>query len=573
MRWSHAMGIVAVVASVSGVEAAAAQPADLAARAEAIVSAAYPADGPGAAVIVTQGGRTVYAGGRGLADLDARRPITPDTVFRLGSISKQFTAAMILQLVQEGRLSLDDPISRFFPEYPQPSASATVRQLLNQTSGIADRGDLQGITVEAITNRPYTTAERIALFRDRPAPAAPGQAWAYNNSNYVMLGAIIEAVTGRPWHQVLEERITGPLGLTSIGYGVDRETRPGMARGYTEDDGAARPAMRIHMSVPHGAGALVGTVGDLARWNQALHGGRVVSAELYRAMTSPAPLPDGRTHPYGFGLALDETNGRPTIGHGGAIFGFRTDSLYVPSEDLFVAVLANNEEPATSPPVVAARLVALALGEPVREFTRADVPPQSLAPLLGVYRIGDGEATRRFYAREGRLFTMREGSAEMEAFAARRRPFLLRAQQPRLVPDRAPRRRESRHGDAPARGAAGRARGAHRRRAGAGRRRSGDAAILCGPLRERGADGDDRDEGGWRTDAPARRRAGAADPPGEPDGIPARGLRRPDHFPSGRRRGEPPRHPPGRTSARSAPGTLKARGSAAARAGGRTTEP
>src|SRR5688572_23749775 len=134
MRWSHAIGIVAVVASVSGVEAAAAQPADLAARAEAIVSAAYPADGPGAAVIVTQGGRTVYAGGRGLADLDARRPITPDTVFRLGSISKQFTAAMILQLVQEGRLSLDDPISRFFPEYPHARPSATVRQLINRAS-------------------------------------------------------------------------------------------------------------------------------------------------------------------------------------------------------------------------------------------------------------------------------------------------------------------------------------------------------------------------------------------------------------------------------------------------------
>lgn len=413
MGWSHAIGVVAVVASASGVGSAAAQPADLAARAEAIVEAAYPADGPGAAVIITRGGRTIYAGGRGLADVEARRAITPETVFRLASITKQFTAAAILQLVQEGRISLDDPISRFFPDFPQPGASATVRQLLNHTSGIQP---YTGWTEE--TNRPHTTAEMIALFRDLPPQTPPGQAWKYNNSGYVLLGAIIEKMTGKSWHQAIEERVARPLGLRTIGYGLEREAEAAIARGYKFSDGAVQPAQRIDFA--HAGGALVGTVRDLARWNQALHGGRVVSPELYRAMTSPAPLPGGRTRPYGFGLELGEIRGRSTLGHGGGMPGVGARSIYVPSEDLFVAVLTNyDDNPDASPSSLARRLAALALGEPYREFTRTEVPQQTLAPLFGVYRIGDGEAKRSFYGRDGRLFTKREGASESEVFAAK----------------------------------------------------------------------------------------------------------------------------------------------------------
>ena len=413
------LGVAAFVAAAAvAAGAAAAPPADLKAKADAIVEAAFPADGPGGAVIVSRGGETLYSAGRGLADVEARRPIAADTIFRLGSITKQFTAALILQLVQEGRISLDDPISRFFPDYPQPGASATVRQLLNHTSGIQSYTGIPGWMVEENTDRPYTTAEMIAVFRDRPSPTPPGQAWAYNNSGYVMLGAIVEAVTGKPWHRVLAERITGPLGLETIGYGVDRESGAAMARGYTQADGEVRPARRIHMSVPHGAGALVGSVGDLAKWAHALHHGRVVSPELYAAMTSPAVLADGRTERYGFGLRFDEVRGRPTIEHGGGIFGFGTESIYIPSEDLFVAVFANSDTHATPPSLVARRLSALALGDPYRTFSRADVEAETLAPLFGVYRIGDGGVSRRFFERDGKLYTMRDDGPESEVWPA-----------------------------------------------------------------------------------------------------------------------------------------------------------
>jgi CubicO group peptidase (beta-lactamase class C family) len=417
---SRFLGLTAFLAAAFGAVAAAAAPppADLKAQADAIVEAAFPADGPGGTVIITRGGRTIYAAARGLADVEARRPIRPNSVFRLGSITKQFTAAVILQLVQEGKVSLDDPVTRFFPDYPQPGGSATVRQLLNHTSGIQSYTSIPGWMVEANTNRPYTTAEAIAVFRGLPSPTPPGQVWAYNNSGYTLLGAIIEKATGKPWHQAIEERISRPLGLRTIGYGVDRETRPDMVRGYTAGDGAVRPALRIHMSVPHGAGALVGTVEDLAKWAHALHHGRVVNAANYAAMTSPTALPEGRSHPYGFGLQFDELRGRRTIGHGGGIFGFVTDSLYMPDEDVFVAVFTNSDEPPVHPSVLTARLAALAIGDPFATMSTAEVDPQTLAPLFGVYRVGEAGVSRRFFSRDGKLYTRRDGGGDLEVFPA-----------------------------------------------------------------------------------------------------------------------------------------------------------
>ena len=189
---------------------------NFAARAEALIETTYPAGKPGAAVIVTEGGKVVYVGGSGMADMDKGLPITAETVFRLGSITKQFSAAVILQLVAEGKLSLDDPLSKFVPGYPEPGGRATVRQLLNHTSGIQSYTGIPGWMAGDKVAKPYTTAELIAEFRDQPAEFQPAEKWNYNNSGYVLVGAVIEAVTGKPWHQTIVERIAKPLGLTTI---------------------------------------------------------------------------------------------------------------------------------------------------------------------------------------------------------------------------------------------------------------------------------------------------------------------------------------------------------------------
>jgi CubicO group peptidase (beta-lactamase class C family) len=390
---------------------AAALPADFARQVEALVAASYPADGPGAAVVVMRGGRIVYAGGRGLADVEARRPITPDTPFRLGSIAKQFTAAVVLQLAAEGRLSLDDPLSRFFPDWPEPGARATVRQLLNHSSGLQDFSKIPG-WIARNRHRAWTTAELVALSRSLPPRAAPGQAWEYNNGGYVILGAIVEQVTGKAWHEAVAERIARPLGLRTLAYAAPA----GAAAGYTQEGGRVQPVRLSEMSVAGAAGGLYGSVSDLARWARALHHGRVVTVPLYREMTSPARLADGSAQPYGFGLRLREIRGREAFVHGGAGAGIDTDSAYVPSEDLFVAVFANSDEPAADPAGLVRRLAAMALGNPVPVFTRTEVPAADVEPLFGAYR-GERGAEVRFYARGGRLFLGR-GDDEAEVFAA-----------------------------------------------------------------------------------------------------------------------------------------------------------
>jgi CubicO group peptidase (beta-lactamase class C family) len=411
---------VSVLASAAAALAMAAPagaiPADFKAKADALLKQAYPAAGPGAAVIVTDDGRVVYEGARGLADIAANRPITAQTVFRMGSITKQFSAAIMLQLAAEGKLSLDDKLSKFLPDFPKPGADATVAQLLNHTVGVQSYTNIPGWMVEKNTAQAYTTEEMIAQFKDLPSPSKPGEKWAYNNSGYVLVGAVIEKVTGKPWYQNVEERIARPLGLKTIRYGVLESETPNMAAGYTDDQGKVAPAQKIHMSVPHAAGALIGSVEDLAKWNAALHHGKVIPPAYYARMIARTRLPDGTTNDYGFGIRNGELRGHKSLGHGGGIFGFSTDSLYLPKEEVFVAVFTNSDSPATDAGMVMLKLAALAVDDPFPTFARQALDAKAIEPWVGLYKLKDAE--RRVFLRDGKLFTQRTGGGELEAFAA-----------------------------------------------------------------------------------------------------------------------------------------------------------
>ncbi len=396
--------------------AASASPADLAQQAEAYLAKAYPADGPGAAAIITENGKTIYVSGHGLADVEGNKPIVPDTVFRLGSITKQFTAAAVLRLVEQGKLSLDDPLSKFIAGYPAPGGAATVRELLNHTSGIQDYTEIPGFMAEANTNKPYTTEQLVALFKDMPPTFKPGEKWQYDNSGYVLLGAVLEKVTGKPWDEVVAELVTSPLELEQIRSGIAEANIPAMAKGYSVKNDKVVPALKIHMSVPGGAGALVGTVGDMADWANALHNGRLLKAATYAAMIAPTKTANGKTAPYGFGLGMNDVRGHNAIGHNGGIFGFSTESIYLPKEKMFVAVFANSDEPVTPPGIVAHKLAAMMIGDPYPEFTARPVDMKAVEPLLGVYAFDDIE--RIFFARDGKLYTQRAGGGEVEAFPA-----------------------------------------------------------------------------------------------------------------------------------------------------------
>jgi len=405
-----------VLALLASAAPAAALPQNFKAKADTLLAEAYAATGPGAAVIVTENGKTVYAAGRGLADVERKVPITPTIHFRLGSITKQFTAAAVLRLAEQGKLSLDDPLSKFVPGYPAPGASATVRQLLNHTSGVMPYTNIPGWMVEAKTSKAYATDQLIAEFKDIPSPSKPGEKWDYNNSGYVLLGAILEKVTGKSWDQAVADLVTGPLKLATIRTGIGADGTPGMATGYTQSDKGPKLAQKIHMSVPHGAGALVGTVGDLAAWGNALHNGKVLTPETYTAMTTPTKTADGKPTPYGYGLQLADVRGHPVIGHGGGIFGFSTDSIYLPKQKIFVAVFANSDSPQSDPEVLSARLAALAVGDPFPAFTKVAVDAKSVDKLVGTYAFADTE--RAFSRRGDKLFAQRKDRPELEVFPA-----------------------------------------------------------------------------------------------------------------------------------------------------------
>lgn len=417
MRTSNKLKACLALGALFAAAPALAVPADFKAKADAYLKSTYPADAPGVAVIVVDDGEVVYASGQGLADIQAKRAITPTTVFRLGSITKQFTAAIILQLADEGELSLTDPVSKFLPDYPKPGADATIVQLLNHTSGIKSYTGIPGwMASEEKTARPLTTQQLIAEFKDHPADFEVGTEHRYNNSGYVLLGAIIEKVTGKPWYVAVEERIAEPLGLTTIRYAELEPRTLAMAVGYTERDGQVVPAQKVHMSIPHAAGALIGSVQDLAKWSEALHKGKVVSAARYEQMIAPTTLPDGKVENYGFGVAQGTLRGRELIRHGGGIFGFSTSAAYIPNEDLFVAVFANSDEIGVGPGLTLTKLTAMAVGEPFPEFRKAAVPQIEIEPLLGLYEFEGGN--RRFFTRDGKLFTRLRGARDMEVFPA-----------------------------------------------------------------------------------------------------------------------------------------------------------
>ncbi len=388
-------------------------------QADAFLDTHFNEATPGVTVIVTRGGQTLYHRGAGMADLDAGISADADTVYRLGSITKQVSSAILLQMVEDGQVSLDDTVADYLPDYPEPGASATVRQLLNHTSGIQSYTSIPGWMTEANTSRAYSTPELIAEFADFPPQFQPGESWNYNNSGYVLVGAVIEAVAEQPWHIELDRRISDPLELDTLRTGQIAGQFSEMAAGYTLNQaGEIAPSQRIHMSVPHAAGELISNASDLAEWADALHGGQIVSDDLYAQMIAPTVLPDGTEIPYGYGLVPGDVRGRSMIGHGGGIFGFSTDSLYLPEDDIFVAVLANSDAPAVSPSLLARRLASFAIGDPYPIFTEVDVDPASFEPLFGVYAIAGTDDTRQFFARNDQLYTQRSGGAPSQVFAA-----------------------------------------------------------------------------------------------------------------------------------------------------------
>jgi N-acyl-D-amino-acid deacylase len=294
---------------------------------------------PGMSIAIARGERILYVQGHGLANIDERIQASPTSIYRIGSVTKQFTAAAIMQLVEQGKLRLDDPLSKFFPNYPEPGSSATIYQLLYHTAGMKSFTALSSY-LERVAE-PVTHDDLISRFIDEPPDFNPGEDFKYNNSAYYLLGVIVEKISGQLYSDFLRERIFAPAGMLDTDYGADDYLTPRHAHGYKKIGGDFQEDDFVSMTQPFAAGALVSTVEDLIRWNVALRSGKVVSRESYYLMTTPGYLNSGKQLNYGFGLFISNQDWRRMVGHGGGIHGFTCTLNYFPDEDITIAILTN----------------------------------------------------------------------------------------------------------------------------------------------------------------------------------------------------------------------------------------
>jgi CubicO group peptidase (beta-lactamase class C family) len=378
---------------------------------DSMFNATYPAGGPGAAVLVSRDGRVLMRKAYGSADVELGVPMRPDHVFRTGSITKQFTAVGILMLADEGKLSLDDEITKFFPDYPTHGRRITVEHLLTHTSGIRSYTSIP--EWRKLIRDDVSPTELIAVFRDQPMDFAPGAEWRYNNSGFALLGAIIEKVSGQSYADFTRTRFFEPLGMRDTRVETHSALIPRRVRGYSMGPGRAiANADYISLTHPYSAGALVSTVDDLHRWGQAMAAGRLLKPETWRRAHTTYRLADGRSAGYGYGWFLGQLAGKPSVEHGGDIDGFSTDGVWIPSEKLQVYVLSNVERGFANPAGMSARIAERVLGTPASPAGVA-LAAAKLDEYVGVYRISDTE--RRVITREGeRLFAQRGRAQKQE---------------------------------------------------------------------------------------------------------------------------------------------------------------
>ena len=364
---------------------------------------------PAVSIAVVRGKDTLVMKGYGLASREANRAATASTIYRIGSITKQFTAAGIMREVEQGKISLNDPITKYLPDVPTHGERITVRHLLTHTSGVhnyTDSPEWVRRWGEAMTPR------QIVAFVDKDTlDFAPGTKYSYSNTGYVLLGMILEKVTGQPYATYVQRQFFTPLGLTQTSYCPDRTKDPQFADGYAASSGTVKPAEYLNITQPFSAGALCSTVRDLVKWHRALVDGRVVGARSYLLMTTPDTLISGAKINYGFGLVPGQLSGKRMIGHSGGINGFTTYGMYMPDESLNVIVLSNSDG---GPGPLALNVARVVVGIPVVPMPKplvATALADSLrARIPGVYDFG--KVVLHVTLEDGRLMAQPDGPGQ-----------------------------------------------------------------------------------------------------------------------------------------------------------------
>ena len=388
---------------------------------DALLQENYNTGNPGVAALVYKDGEVLYRKAFGMANLELGIPMTPDNVFEIGSITKQFTAVSILLLMEKGKLGLEDEITKYLPEYPTHGKTITVHHLLNHTSGIKSYTNMKSFM--ALARQDMSPTEIIDHFKNEPMEFDPGEKWNYNNSGYIILGHIIEKISGKPYAEFITENIFQPLKMENSYYGSQSKLIKNRASGYSPTEDGFKNADYLSLTLPYAAGSLMSTVDDMVKWHEAIHDNTLITAESKALAFTNTALNNGEPTNYGYGWQVNAIHGTPSIEHGGGIFGYVTQGVYVPSENTYVIVLTNRD--GASPQDATIKMAALAIGKPYPDTDKSiKLPTKQLKEWVGNYEF-DNEVLRSITLEEGKLYSQREGSRKLELFPVSANKFLF----------------------------------------------------------------------------------------------------------------------------------------------------
>lgn len=369
-------------------------------------------------VLVARGDDVLLSKGYGSANIEWNIPNRPDTKFRLGSVTKQFTAASVLLLEERGELSVDDLVSVHLSDVPETWEKITIRHLLNHTAGLPNFTSLAEYREMKVF--PMTVAEVVAKFSELPLEFEPGEKMKYSNSGYLLLGYLIEEITEASYAEFVNENIFTALGMADSGYDSNSAIITRRASGYSPSaDGPVNTGF-IHMSIPHAAGALYSTTEDLLKWERALYGGEVLSARSLEKMTTP------KLNDYGFGVTIQDSDGRKQFSHGGGIEGFNTLLACYPDTEIAVIVLGNLN--GMAPGQIAAQLGKVAHGEEIQLTSERREVTLELAQLeeyVGTYQLAP-QVTLSVTLDGEQLMTQLSGQRKLRVFPESEDSFFLK---------------------------------------------------------------------------------------------------------------------------------------------------
>jgi CubicO group peptidase (beta-lactamase class C family) len=410
-RWRIPLTAAGALLLSAGPAAADAQtlPASASAQIDGLVHEALAAGRtPGASVAIERRGRVIYEKGFGYADIENKVPVTPESVFPIGSITKTMTGLAIQQLVAAGKVDLDAPVSRYLPKLPAPARDAKIRFLLDHTSGIVSYTDIPGFPHNS--QAPMTRDDIVGWFAAKPLLFPSGTRWSYTNSGLYLLGLVVEAVSGMQYADYLQQNEFTPFGMTKSTLAGWGPLIAGRAHGYRHTAQGMENAPRYDPLLPFAAGAVMSTADDLLKYRRGVFGDGPTPAALRAHLLQQDRLPDGFVLPYTLGcLVLGDFAGHRRIGHPGDIYGFSAQYSYYPDDDLTIVILTNSQDAPFPPMSIEQKIARVLFGIPAPSIKDVPLPTRTATPLLGEYEVGDLR-----FGFDRIAFVVKDGSLQME---------------------------------------------------------------------------------------------------------------------------------------------------------------